>query len=72
MIQLYFGGKEFKITFQNSDELEFGEYKVNRASCDGVPLQILNGEQAVIPYKDLNAMGEGIHEITVDLASNCI
>lgn len=68
MIQLYFGGKEFEITFQNQSGLEFGEYKVNQASCDGIPLQILNGVQAVINCMDLSVMGEGIHKITVDLA----
>ena len=66
-IRLYFAGKEFEITIKNEQELEFGEYEVGGAECDGKAMQITADKQAVLERKDLEHLDEKLHKVTVKL-----
>ena len=62
-----FAGKAFEVVISNAEKLEFGEYEIGRAECEGLQLQIFGGVQAVIPAQTVKCMREGIHKITIEL-----
>lgn len=66
-ISSYFAGKEFEVTFKNEKELEFGEYEVGAADCDGETLQIIDGIQALIERAAVESMGDGLHKVVIEL-----
>ncbi|MDE7427927.1 MAG: cellobiose phosphorylase, partial [Lachnospiraceae bacterium] len=66
-IQFRFAEKEFEVTFQNADTLEFGDYKIGAAACDGEALQITDGGHALLKRESLQTMGDGLHRIEVEL-----
>lgn len=66
-IQFRFAEKEFEVTFQNEDMLEFGVYKIGGADCDGEALQIAECGQALLKRESLQAMADGLHRIKVEL-----
>lgn len=66
-IRLFFGGREFEVTFKNAEGTEYGAYKIGRAECDGKPLQIVEGMQALIGRDAVRSMEDGLHRIVVEL-----
>ena len=68
-IRLTFAGKEFEILYHNEKGLEFGEYKIGQAECDGVMLDC-TGSSAVMERNAVEALGEGVHRISVTLVPN--
>lgn len=68
-IRLWFAGKEFEVTFQNAEDLEFGAYRIGGADCDGEAIRIADGGQALLKRESLEAMTDGLHKITVELVS---
>lgn len=68
-IRLYFARKAFEIIFNNTERLEYGEYKIGRATCDGEALQIPDGMQALIGRASLQSMEDSLHRIVVELVS---
>ena len=66
-LKLCFAGKKFDITIQNADLLEYGEYTVKQAVCDGkTPLKV-SGDKAALDRAVIDGMGEAVHEIKVIL-----
>lgn len=65
-ISLFFAGKEFEVTINNTNNKEYGEYKVGKADCDGVALQVFD-EKAVMDKASVDALSDGVHKITVEL-----
>ncbi len=66
-LSLTFAEREFTVTVKNEKKLEYGEYKVQSADCDGVSLGIVDGK-AVFEKAALSAIDSELHEITVVLA----
>lgn len=66
-IRSYFAGKEFEVTFKNEKELEFGEYEIGAADCDGKTLQIIDGIQALIERTTVKTMNDGLHKVVIEL-----
>ena len=66
-LQLQFAGKNFQIKFQNPQKLDYGEYVVKKASCDGQKELDIRGNLAVFSREELMSMPESSHEIVVEL-----
>ena len=66
-IRFCFAGKEFEVTFKNTDALEVGEYKIGLADCDGETLQIVDGIRALIERAAVESMDDGLHKVAVEL-----
>lgn len=66
-IRLFFGGKEFEVIFKNTEDAEYGAYKIGRAECDGKALRIIEGVQALIGRDAVKSMEDGLHRIVVEL-----
>ncbi len=66
-IRFRFAGKEFEVTFKNTDELEYGEYGIGAADCDGKTLQINDGIQVLIERAAVKSMDDGLHKAAVEL-----
>lgn len=65
---LNFRGKELKITYLNEDKLEYGDYKISQAECDGVPMEIKEG-RVIMSRSAVDALSDKIHKIRVVLAA---
>lgn len=65
-IRLIFAGKKFEITYYNSLHLEYGEYRVVHAECDGAAMKHTDCD-AVMEKDSVAALGEGMHRIHVIL-----
>ena len=63
-----FAGKQFLITFENKSHKDFGSYIVVSADCDGQELTIIEDSRALLSRKQLDALTEGVHKITVTLS----
>lgn len=66
-ISLPFAGKEFEIIIKNENNLEYGEYVVGSAQCDGEEIQIQKNCQAVFERTMLEKLADGKHKIIVTL-----
>lgn len=66
-LKLCFAGKKFDITIQNADLLEYGEYTVKQAVCDGKTPFKVSGDKAALDRAVIDGMGEAVHEIKVIL-----
>lgn len=65
-LQLQFAGKNFQITFRNPQKLTYGEYVVRKAFCDGQTELGIHGDAAFLSRKDILAMPNTVHEVTVE------
>ncbi|WP_373214433.1 GH36-type glycosyl hydrolase domain-containing protein [Ruminococcus sp. 5_1_39BFAA] len=65
-IRLTFAGKKFEILYHNEGALEYGEYRIGSAKCDGVPMQNTD-RGAVMDRAAVEALGDGEHQIQVAL-----
>ncbi len=66
-IRLFFAGKEFEVTFINTQGLEYGAYKIGSAQCDGKTVQVIDDTKALIGRPTVESMEDGLHRITVEL-----
>lgn len=66
-IRCCFAEKEFEIIFKNEDGLEFGEYRIGRADCDGKALEITDKSQIRIKREVLESLDEKRHKIEIGL-----
>lgn len=66
-IRLFFRGKEFEAAFRNTEELEYGAYKIDSAQCDGEALQIVDGRRILIGQAEVESMNDDLHRIAVEL-----
>ena len=66
-IRCRFAEKEFEVTFKNADELEFGEYGIGRADCDGETLEIVDGMQVLMERAAVEDLNDDLHKVTVEL-----
>lgn len=65
-IRLAFAGKKFEISYHNEEKLEYGEYRIGQADCDGVPMKNTDCA-AFMERKAIEALGDGLHQIHVIL-----
>lgn len=68
-IRMFFAGKEFAVSFQNREGLEYGTYKIGRAECDGTAIQNVDDKEMIIERNTILAMKNGLHNIIVELVS---
>ena len=66
-IRFYFSGKEFEVTFKNTQAMEIGDYKIGVAVCDGKKLQIVNGTQALVERVAVKTMNDDLHKVVIEL-----
>lgn len=67
-ICLTFAGKEFEVIYHNEELLEYGEYRIGQADCDGAPMKNMDCA-AIMAREAVEALGEGVHQIHVTLVS---
>ena len=63
-IGLTFGNRKFEVTYHNEQHLEYGDYRIVQAECDGVPM-IYTDCEAIMEKVAVEALGEGVHRIEV-------
>lgn len=68
-IRMFFAGKEFAVSFQNREGLEYGTYRIGRAECDGTAIQNADDKEITIKRNTILAMENGLHNIIVELVS---
>ena len=68
-IRMFFAGKEFAVSFQNREGLEYGTYKIGRAECDGTAIQNVDDKEIIIERNTILSMKNGLHNIIVELVS---
>lgn len=66
-IRCCFADKEFEIVFKNEGELDYGEYEIGTAYCDGETLQTAYSEQVLIRRETLKSMDDSLHKIVIEL-----
>lgn len=62
-----FAGKSFKISYENPNGKNFGDYVIASATCDGQTLSITDDAFVFIPKETLQALDETEHLITITL-----
>lgn len=65
-LELFFAGKHFLINFHNPQYLDYGEYAIKEASCDGAPLKLCSCG-AVLGRSEITSLTEQIHTIDIQL-----
>lgn len=70
VIGLTFGGKEFEVIYRNAQKLEFGEYGITEALCDGMPVNHTESS-AVMDGSAVAALEDGVHRIEICLDRVC-
>ena len=66
-ISFCFAEKAFEVTLKNTEDLEFGDYGIGAADCDGKALQTADGTQVLIGREAVKTMDGSLHKITVEL-----
>ena len=66
-IRLIFADKEFEVVYQNPKGLEYGEYVIKNAVCDGKMTLASVNNMAILERAAIQDMGEGAHTIVVEL-----
>ncbi|MDE6023879.1 MAG: cellobiose phosphorylase [Lachnospiraceae bacterium] len=65
-LQLSFAGKRFKVIVENKERLDYGEYKMLKAACNGEELLIEN-QKAVIDAEKIHKLNFDENEIIITL-----
>lgn len=65
-IGLTFGNRKFEVTYHNEQHLEYGDYRIIQAKCDGVHMTYTDCE-AIMEKSDVEALGKGLHRIEIIL-----
>lgn len=66
-LEILFAGRRFRIVFKNPDRLDYGEYAVKGAWCDGSEELDLRGTTAVLERSRIGLMPDTVHTIEVEL-----
>ena len=66
-IRCRFAEKEFEVIIKNEEELEYGEYEIGTAYCDGEILQTACSAQVLIRREAIKSMDDGLHKIVIEL-----
>lgn len=66
-ISLMFADKNIEVVYDNPQKLTYGEYYVERATCDGQDLLTLSQDFAILGKEQLDNMDESVHKIEVVL-----
>ncbi len=64
---LCFSGKRFHILYNNPQKLNYGEYTVNKAVCDGNLLLSGNGSSVSLTREEIGKMADLEHEIILEM-----
>jgi Cellobiose phosphorylase len=64
---LCFSGKRFHILYNNPRKLNYGEYTVNKAVCDGNLLLSGNGSSVSLTREEIGKMADIEHEIILEM-----
>lgn len=64
---LCFAGKKFHIVYKNPQKLNYGEYTVNKAVCDGNLLLSGNGSSVSLTREEIGKMADMEHEIILEM-----
>ena len=67
-IELLFAGKKFRVVFHNPEKLEYGEYRIYKAACDGTDLPV-RGTSALLDRDKLLQLSDEWHMIKVHLGN---
>lgn len=67
-IELLFAGKKFQVVFHNPEKLEYGEYRIYKAACDGTDLPV-RGTSALLDRDKLLQLSDEWHMIKVHLGN---
>lgn len=65
-LSLNFADKSFVVTISNPNKLNYGEYKIISAECDGTDVNV-SGGCAIITKADIEAMDDSVHSVKVVL-----
>ncbi len=66
-VQVNFAGHTFTIRYRNPGHKEYGDYQIRKACCDGSVELTIAGSNAYLKKEQLASLGEGTHEIIVEL-----
>lgn len=66
-LQMSFAGKEFQVAFLNPQKLDYGEYGIQKAACDGNLKLSMQEGTALLRRGDILSMPGKTHEIVVEL-----
>lgn len=65
-IRFLFADKHFQVSFHNPEKLTYGEYKIQKAACDGESLQVKE-MSAVLERNKMDVWQDTIHKIEIEL-----
>ena len=66
-IWLRFAQKEFHVTYKNPLKLSYGEYAIQKASCDGQTQLTVSGLSAFLGRETIASLSDTVHEIEIEL-----
>ena len=67
-VSVTFAGKQFHVTYRNTDRKEYGSYHIAAADCDKTAIEIVEDSHIMISREFINNLSSDLHEITVTLA----
>ena len=67
-VSVTFAGKQFHVTYRNTDRKDYGSYHIAAADCDKTAIEIVEDSQIMISREFINNLSSDLHEITVTLA----
>ena len=65
-IELRFAGKKFRVVICNPDKLTYGEYRIQRADCDGTQMVSSRGS-AVLDKDRVLKLSNEVHQVEIRL-----
>lgn len=67
-VSVTFAGKQFHVTYRNTDRKDYGSYHIAAADCDKTAIEIAEDSHIMISREFINNLSSDLHEITVTLA----
>ena len=67
-VSVTFAGKQFHVTYRNTDRKDYGSYHIATADCDKTAIEIVEDSHIMISREFINNLSSDLHEITVTLA----
>ena len=67
-VSVTFAGKQFHVTYRNTDRKDYGSYHIAAADCDKTAIEIVEDSHIMISREFINNLSSDLHEITVTLA----
>ncbi len=66
-IELVFAGSKFQVIYKNPERLDYGEYIIKKAICDGHMQLPVYGAYAVLEREKIMSMAGQVHTIEIDV-----